>query len=210
MMSHQLGPRRRSLLFAVVLTFACVSERHVAAQKVTINSETSTYDFHPTSSTTSSGSTWYAWHGYADGRDRIFARRQDVDGGLGNTHTLSQSGVSHGPPTIVGEYDDSVSVVWSRKNDEQWQVVHRCYVDGSWTQPVVVSDPSHDAIYATAVTLPGDSTAVAWSAMVDGSWRVRCRQIKAERLLPIQNVSEESTDAFRPELVRHNDDVWTF
>lgn len=210
MMSHQFGPRRRDLLLAVVLTFACMSECHVAAQKVTINSETSTYDFHPTSSTTSSGSTWFAWHGYADGRDRIFARRQGADGGVGKVHTLSQSGVSHGPPTIVGESDDSMSVVWSRKRGKRWQVVHRRYVDGSWTQPVVLSAPSNDAIYATAVTLPGDAMAVAWSEMIDGGWRVRCRQIKAGRRLPIQNVSEESADAFRPELVRHNDDVWTF
>lgn len=198
------------LVFAVVLLFACRSERHVMAQAITINPNTATYDFHPSTVTTSSGATWYAWHGYSNSRDRILARRVDADGRLGKVHTLSQSDVTHGPPTIIGESGDTISVVWSRKHIERWQVVLGRYIDGQWTQPIVLSEKTNDAIYSTAIALPDENVIVSWSAMIEGRWRVRCRAIEGGRLQPVRDLSSESVDAFRPVLVRHKGQVWTF
>ena len=95
----------------------------VLAQAVTINSGTSTYDFHPSAATVDTGATWYAWHGYRDGRDQIFARRVAADGQPETLHTMSTSGSIHGPPTIVGETDQYMFVVWPKKKDDRWQVV---------------------------------------------------------------------------------------
>jgi len=179
-------------------------------QPVTINPETTTYDFHPSTTTTESSATWYAWHGYSNSHDHILARRVNADGGLGKVHTLSQSGATHGRPKIIGESDDAISVVWSMKSGDRWQVVVRRFIDGEWTRPIVLSDKANDAIYTTAVVLPDDSIIVAWSAYVAGKWRVRGRRIESGRPAPIRDLSSDNVDAFRPVLVLHEDRVWSF
>lgn len=209
-MSLRFCRRKRTSIFAAVLLLVCLSERHAAAQEIIINPSTTTYDFHPSTATTTSGATWYAWHGYSDSHDRIMARRVDADGDLGDVFTLSQSGATHGPPTIIGESDDAISVVWSRIHNERWQVVLRRYRDGQWTEPMELSEKTNDAIYTTAMALPNNNVLVAWSAMVKGKWRVRCRPIQGSRLQPIRDLSDDSVDAFRPVLVRHDKQLWAF
>lgn len=198
----------RALSVCVLLQASSIS---AAEPTLTINADTETYDFHPSTTTTDSNATWYAWHGYADGRDRIVARRVNGAGDPGESHTLSAAGSTHGPPSIIGESDDSVSVVWSRKNDDdRWQVVVRHHSGGNWTQPVILSNESNDAIYPTATVLPDETVLVAWSAFMAGNWRVRCRRVDGGKLSPIVDLSHEGDDAFRPVLVVHDDKVWSF
>lgn len=103
-----------TLVEFVVLTVGLLISAPVliaAERAITLNSGTSTYDFHPASTTTDSGTTWYAWHGYSSGKDQIVARPVTADSQPGKAQTLSHSGATHGPPAIVGETDDSVVVV---------------------------------------------------------------------------------------------------
>jgi len=204
----------RSAGQACILTIALMSVSgspdSARAQSIAVNSGTVSYDFHPTSTTTGSGATWYAWHGYREGRDQIFARRIDAHGGLGNLHTVSQGGTTHGPPTIVGKSDDAISVVWTMKKDGRWQVHLRHFVDGNWTSPVALSEPTSDAIYPTAISLADGRVIAAWSAHVSGRWRVRGRLLESQGRSPIFDLSEKTVDAFRPVLVHHGDQVWGF
>lgn len=173
-----------------------------------VNSDTKTYDFHPTSTTTDSGASWYAWHGYSDGEDRILARRISADGQASQLHTLSPSESAHGPPVIAGEADDSVVVAWSAKRNGRWRVVMRSYSDNEWTAPLAVSDDDHDAIYPAVLAVDKNTTMVAWSAHVGGKWRVRCRRVRSNGMSLISDCSLEGADAFRPALVRHDENIW--
>lgn len=198
------------LLFVAISTLLFSSSSLAADARGTINPDTKTYDFHPTSTTTDSGATWYAWHGYSNGDDQILARQVSHDGQLGELHALSQAGSTHGPPAIVGETDESVAVVWSRKDDGCWQVVKRSHSRGKWAESIVLSDVNNDAIYPAAVAVDDHTTIVAWSANVDGSWRVQCRRVDVDGLSPIVDVSAKGVDAFRPVLVLHDGQVWSF
>ena len=148
----------------------------LSAQPVTINHETTTYDFHPSSATTRSGSTWYAWHGYSNGRDQILARRVNAAGNLGALHTVNDGGTVHGPPRMAGETDGTISVVWSTKSEDRWRVVLRGMRDNRWKRTITLSDDGNDAIHPTATGLSDGSLIAAWSAHVQGRWRIRgCR-----------------------------------
>jgi hypothetical protein len=197
-------------LVATVCVLQFLSSSLSADSKVTINPDTETYDFHPASIATRSGATWYAWHGYSNGQDQILARSIGTDGRSGKLHTLSQSESTHSPPAIVGETDDSVSVVWSRKYKRRWQVIIRSHSDGKWAEPTVVSDANHDAIYPSAMAIDEGTTMVAWSAYVSGSWRVRCRRLEATGLSPIIDLSNKGVNAFRPVVVLHDAKAWIF
>lgn len=181
-----------------------------ATSTVIINQDTETYDFHPSSTTTDAGSTWFAWHGYSKGRDRILARQVSSDGRRGSVHILSQSGSTHGPPVIIGESDESVAVVWSRKSGSRWQVVVRRRTEDQWDDATVLSDMRNDAIYPAAVSLADGTMVVAWSAFVAGQWRVRCRRLDPDGSDSILTLSAGSADAFRPVLVVHDGQIWSF
>lgn len=210
MTSRPLAIRALSEFAVALLVSILLSSHAVGAEPTVVNPGTTTYDFHPTSTTADSGATWYAWHGYSKGTDQICARRVSADGHSGELHTLSRSGAAHGPPVIIGETGNSVAVVWSRKNDGRWQVVMRTHSAATWLDPVIISDTRHDAIYPAAISLDEDTTLVAWSAHVGGQWRVRCRRVEPNRLSPITDCSEDGTNAFRPVIVRHDRQVWAF
>ena len=195
-------------LAAILLTLLSLTGS-AAAQPVTINPDTATYDFHPSTTTMESGATWYAWHGYRNGRDQIFARRVGADGAIGPLHNVSEQGTVHGPPTILGE-GQSVSVVWSMKKKERWQVVIRTWRDGKWGQSIGVSSEAGDAIYPAAIALPDERIVAAWSEHVAGQWRVRGCRVESGKPSPVFDISAEAVNAFRPALVAHGDDVWCF
>jgi hypothetical protein len=198
------------VLMALVCISLSVSSSLAAGANVTINSDTETYDFHPSTTTVQSRATWCAWHGYRQGRDHVLARRIGADGALGNVQTLSEECSTHGPPVIVGATDDSVAVVWSRKNKNRWQIVVRRHSGGKWTRPMVLSGDDNNAIFPAAIVLDEDSMVVAWSAHVAGTWRVRCRRVDADIWSPIVDISSKGVDAFRPVLVLHAGRVWSF
>ncbi len=178
------------------------------AQTVTINPETSTYDFHPSTTTTHGGATWYAWHGYSNGHDQIFTRRVDADGNLEALHTVSDGGTIHSPPSIAGETNKPISVVWSTKTDDRWRVVLRSRHDGRWQNSITLSNENNDAIYPAAVTLSDGSLIAAWSAHVRGRWQIRGSRIQEGQASPVFDISAADVDAFRPVLVVHDDQVW--
>ena len=213
---HSTSSLRYRLAKAVLLLVVFVSPCAAAGREATINPETTWYDFHPSSTTTREGDTYFAWHGYRRDQDRIVARRVSAGGELGELVVIDDTSAACGPPTIVGESDDSIRVIFSRKVKGQWQVV-LCSLNGksgdqnTVGSSTIVSDPSHDAIYPSAVTIDEKTTVVAWSAYIDGRWRVCCRQISEGHLQATTTpVSNESVDAFRSTLVVHDGQVWCF
>ncbi len=182
---------------------------------LTINPDSRTYDFHPATTSTKatnthSAATWFAWHGYRNGKDQLFARRVGADGAMGNVEVLTDQEATPGPPVIVGDTDDSLAAVWSRKKDARWQIMVRRRSGGEWTAPTVVSDIGNDAIYPAAISLGERKLLVAWSSNIAGKWRVRCRRIVGDKQFPIEDISPERIDAFRPVLVSHRNQVWGF
>ena len=203
--SFHLQPKQRDLRPAVIKFF----DKHLKrTSPVTMNSDTTTYDFHPASTTTDAGATWYAWHAYRNSKDRICAQRTSADGQVGQPQILSQSGSAHGPPTIIGGPDDSVAVVWSRRNEDRCQIVMRQWKDEEWSESAVVSDASLDAIYPTAVAADQGATIIAWSAYAAGQWRVRCRRVDSSGMSKIIDCSSMGVNAFRPVLALHDDQAW--
>lgn len=196
-------------LFIGVIAFLGALAPSVDAQPFTMNPETSTYDFHPSTTTTASGATWFAWHGYSNSQDRIFARRRDSRIPSQRVYTLASGAPAYGPPIVVGDSDNEIFVVWSTKRDDRWQIIYRRYFKGQWTEPVLLSDPENDAVYPTAVAFDWESLIVAWSANVSGSWRIRCRRVEPGKLLPIVDLSAPQVDAFRPVLARHDKAIWS-
>ncbi len=180
----------------------------VPSQPVTVNAGTSTYDYHPSTSTTDTGTSWYAWHAYSDGRDRIVARSVERGGHLGELHTVSDTGAVHGPPTIVAQNDRSAFVIWSTETRERWHVVCRNLTDEPAKDIRNLSDGKYDAIHPTAVVLSDGNLVAVWSAHVDGHWRIRGCRLQGQQAGEIFPVSSVDADAFRPVLTLHEDQVW--
>lgn len=179
-----------------------------AAESLTINSETNTYDYYPSSASADDGSTWLAWHGYSKGRDQIIVRHVGKEGELNQRHNVSDAGAIHGPPTIVADSKTSASVIWTTKSDDRWRVVIRQFRDGNWLNAVTLSNIQHDAIYPTAHRVAGGKTLVAWSESSNGRIQIRGTLLEKGRPGRSFPISSGSFDAFRPVLVQHGSETW--
>ncbi|MEZ6127522.1 MAG: hypothetical protein R3C59_02410 [Planctomycetaceae bacterium] len=180
--------------------------RLTAADPVTINPHTTTYDFHPSTAVVPDGE-WFVWHAYSNGCDQILARRRNAD--MGPLHTVSDEGTTHGPPTVIST-TDGVTVVWSSKIADRWQIVLRSVQDNRWNAPTLLTSNDVDCVYPTALHLDDDSALVAWSERRSGRWRIRACRVQNGNAMSAFDVSAEDTDAFRPVLVAHHSDVWAF
>jgi len=191
-------------LLAVVLGI----NRQSSAESLTINHEATTYDHHPSSSTTDDGAIWLAWHGYRDGHDQILARRAGPDGNLGELQNVSESGSVHGPPTIIAGWGEEVYVVWTSKTDNGWRVLLRQRKDSRWQDTITLSSSENDSIHPTATRLSDGGLLAAWSEYAGRQFQIRGCLIKNGRANDAFDISSRVFDAFRPVLVVHNANVW--
>ena len=155
-----------------------------AARDVVVNGDSLTNDTMPSMAVLADGTTWIAWHAYADRRDRVLARRVGADG-LGPVHSISRQGAIHDSPILVACGDDGAWVFWAAQRDDRWCVLGR-RLDGGQRQPaVVLSDEQTDAMMPAAVSLGDGRLVLAWSAYA-GETCVGVQPLgcKADRLKP--------------------------
>ncbi|MFT5325692.1 MAG: hypothetical protein ACI8P0_003564, partial [Planctomycetaceae bacterium] len=184
--------------------------RSLYAESVIVNAESTTYDYHPSSAATDSGSVWLAWHGYRQSRDQIFARYLDSSGELGQTTALSGEGAVHGPPTIVASSDGSVSAVWSSKIAGRWRVVLRQRIGEEWQPGITLSDSQNDAVFPTIAHGQDGGLLAAWSEHTGGHWRIQACPVNGGKPAAAFNVSAGGIDAFRPVIAEHDRQQWVF
>lgn len=180
------------------------------AEPIVINPSTTASDAHPSLSVTESGAVWIAWHGYRNNRDQIFARRIDEQGDVGHLHTLTETGIVHGPPTNVVTSDDHVSVVWASKGAGHWKILLREYRAGRWQPVVTLSSTDRDSIYPTAALSADGSLVAAWSEYSDGRWQIRSCLVTDGRPTEPGTVLSGEADAYRPIIVTHEQQTWIF
>jgi hypothetical protein len=199
---------RHSVPFVALVLWLSALSRPLPAEPLQINPQTATYDYYPSTSSAADGSIWLAWHGYRSGQDQILARRLSSDGSLGPLQKVSQSGAVHGPPTIICGSDQSVSVVWASTEDDRWRVMLRQRIDGRWLETQPLSSASSDAIYPTAKALSGGRLLVAWSELLRDRFQIQASLVGNGEPSPSWSVSNDSEDAFRPEVVTQDDQAW--
>jgi len=202
-------PRAMRTLSAVSVLVAVFGDCTAADDAIVINPDATTYDFHPAAAETDDGATWFVWHGYANGRDQILARRRDANESIGDLQQVSEQGAVHGPPTVVST-GEGIAVVWSSKQKDRWRILWREFRGGAWRKSVAITSEDRECIYCTALQQPDGSAMVAWSEHQSGRWKVRaCRVVDGmpERVF---DVSTGQADAFRPVLIQHNGSVWAF
>jgi hypothetical protein len=200
----------RTLTTLLIVLVASCDGRVSLAEPVVINTETATYDYHPSSMATASGSIWTAWHGYSEGRDQIIARRFDAQGNAQWLVALTEAGAVHGPPTIVASSDEVASVVWAAKIAGRWRVMLREWRNGSWKPSIMLLSSDHDAIFPTAALMSDGSLLAAWSEHVSGQWLIRACRIERGKPTKPFTVSAGGADAFRPVITLHNGQMWVF
>ncbi|HCO23935.1 MAG TPA: hypothetical protein DIT97_13125, partial [Gimesia maris] len=66
-----------------------------------INTDSNTYDSHPSAITLSDGTTCVTWTAFKESRDQILLRFIAANGTPGPLQTVSQEGSVHGHPTVV-------------------------------------------------------------------------------------------------------------
>lgn len=178
------------------------------AETVEVNAGTTTYDDNPSVAVTQDGATWVALHTYHDGSDGVAVRRIDGAGRVEQLNTISETGDTHSPPTIVANSSERAWVVWSTKVNGRWHVVLRERKGGDWSKRRLVSNPAQDAVYSTAM-LVGGKPLVAWSERNGSHFVIRSRYIE-DAATDVFNISNERVAAYRPVLIQHGDEVWAF
>lgn len=181
-----------------------------AADSLTINPDTATYDYYPSTATADDGALWTAWHAYRGGQDQIVARLIPEDGAPGILHVVSQTGNVHGPPVIIVHAGGSVSVVWASMVSNRWSILWRSFHNGEWLRTHAVSHADRDAIQPTACRLDDDRVILAWSENLNGVFQIHGCVIAGGMPSAAFPVSSSTADAFRPELVVHDEHVWAF
>ncbi len=197
-----------------------------AAETIELNPATTTYDHHPSISVSPDQTTWVAWHTYQNGVDGVVARQIDPQGAVGPLHAISEDGPIHGPPTIIAESAQRASIFWSTKVAGRWQVMCRRWRGGRWAKQQPLSEVAYDAIFPTATLVDDSQLLVAWSARVGDHYRIRGRQLnvdagteatldisgeqRSDRQVSTIGTANSPCNAYRPTLVRHNNEVWAF
>lgn len=218
--------RLRTLLFVGPLISLMLGSSLVVGQSATgqsndvrLNSDSTTYDSHPSAASGPDGSTWVAWHSYAQSRDRIKLARFDSDGKLMHESIASPDDQVHGPPQIVVTGTDSVWVFWSMQESTTWRVVGRNWEDGQWSSIVDVSDPTQSSIQPSVCKLSSHRLMVVWSARTNGAesgFQIEARELNAGEWSDVRIVFS-AADAFRPVVTQTKTgglngepDVWVF
>jgi len=180
-------------------------------EECVINAEGDTYDSHPSAVVLKDGATWIAWHAYHHDNDQVLTRRIDADGTQRPIHVVSGQGKVQGPPTVVAGAPDSLSVVWTAKIGDRWQVLSRNLSGGEWSAIVTLSDAESDAIYPAAATVGDGKIIVAWSGFCEDHFRICFRVLDHGKWQEPLAISSTDCDAYRPALVADADDaVWVF
>jgi len=179
-----------------------------APKDVVINGASVTNDTMPSMAVLADGTTWIAWHAYADRRDRVLARCVGPDG-LGPVHSISQQGAVHDAPVLVACVDDGVWVFWSAQREDGWRVLGRRLDGGQWQPAVVLSDERTDAMMPAAVSLGDGRLVLAWSAYQDGRFRIWSRKFEDGVWEDPVAISSSDLHSYRPALaVTSNGVVW--
>ncbi|MFT5465176.1 MAG: hypothetical protein ACI8UO_000263 [Verrucomicrobiales bacterium] len=147
-----------------------------------LNPELETSDSHPSFVREADGSGWFAWHGYANGSDGIYARKIEANGELGEVVKFSGKTTVHSPPELTLNADEKPSLIWSQRQGGRWSIQSR-YGDELKLGATLSSDEV-DAIHPTA-----GAAISMWSELRDGRFRI---------VAPELEVSDGNHDAFRP------------
>ena len=155
-----------------------------------INTESSTYDSHPSAITLSDGTTCVAWTAFKESRDQILLRFIAANGTPGPLQTVSQEGSVHGHPTVVSLNETDLWVLWSAKRPEGWRILGRL-------------------CRSTAIRVSEHVMTVAWSGLQQSRFRIQTRPLQGVRWLPPRTESDTEGNAFRPALAFKPDgNIW--
>ena len=170
-----------------------------------INTESSTYDSHPSAITLSDGTTCVAWTAFKESRDQILLRFIAANGTPGPLQTVSQEGSVHGHPTVVSLNETDLWVLWSAKRPEGWRILGRLCRSGVWQKTVAISGKQYQAIHPTAIRVSEHVMTVAWSGLQQSRFRIQTRPLQGVRWLPPRTESDTEGNAFRPALAFKQD-----
>lgn len=198
----------RSAFLIIAVTSCAVPLIGIRAETVELNPGTTTYDDRPSISVAQDGTTWIALHTYQNGSDGVAVRRVGRDGRVDKLRTISETGDTHGPPTIVADSVEHAYVVWSAKVEGYWHVVLREWKDDDWSDRRLVSDPTRNAIFPTAM-LVGEKLLVAWSERIGKNFVIRGCYIEGTAR-QVFDISDEHINSYRPVLIQHGSDIWAF
>lgn len=113
-------------------------------------------------------------------------------------------------PTVPVPAADAarIGVAWGALVGGSWQVYFRSSIDGAatWSDPVAISAPQSELIFAPQVVIDGDTITVAWIAEDDQVWATSSVNGGANWSTPAA-VSDGGADVFLFHLIGHGDEV---
>jgi hypothetical protein len=197
------GQRRYSVFFMALnrlLLAGALAAAAFAQPGIVLHGDPRYLAFDPTSVDDASGSLWYAWNAYRDGRERIFGGTLR-NGRLARTIQLSPGAGVYSQPVLVSARD-SVWCFWIEQSGGRWRLLARQHRAGMWQSVVPLAE---DALMPAAAA-HGGRIVVAWEDHSANPQRIALR-VWDGAWSEIRTIA--GGPAYRPALSAAGGSIWT-